>query len=605
MKGKQRMCRIALGVVLGLAIFAGTHQHAAAQTVLASALPNAAAPSTTQQPTMLPSTLTSIDTPAPAAIAPVTAPPSPTLVAQVPAAPSAPANCVGVSPYQNYSCLDTYLGDGFFERLYNYYKLEYGQAGPPTDPNAPPGRRADWPATPQTTPPMPFTEWPYGGTTNLGVNRTGSVDSPLMSALSNTNLGAWMNANGIQMYGWVDPGLNLSSNHQQPGGNAPISYSYTPNTVQLDQFVVYVERTPDTVQDDHIDWGFRVSGIYGENYRYTTGFGYSSYQLLKKNNINGYDYPMLYGELFIPQVAPGGLMIRVGRFISLPDIEAQLAPNNYMYSHSLTYSFDNYTNTGIQGTLGVTKNLFLQLGANVGTEAAPWHWGATIPNPAPNPLYPGPTLLKDPGAQPSGTGCIRYNWNGDNDNINACANAINAGNWGYNNLQWYGLTAYHKFNDQWHISFEAYDEHQRDVPNARNPAVLGFVAAGGIPMEGPNLPVNAPNLAQCGNTAVLSCTATAVGAVAYLNYSPDPLDNFSFRPEFYDDMQGQRTGTKATYYEFTLGWQHWLSPQIEFRPEVGYYRSIDAKAFNGYSTGGVAPDKNYTWIAQSDMIFHF
>jgi len=35
----------------------------------------------------------------------------------------------------------------------------------------------------------------------------------------------------------------------------------------------------------------------------------------------------------------------------LPDIEAQLAPNNYTYSHSLTYGYDNYTNTGIQGTV--------------------------------------------------------------------------------------------------------------------------------------------------------------------------------------------------------------------------------------------------------------
>ena len=25
-----------------------------------------------------------------------------------------------------------------------------------------------------------------------------------------------------------------------------------------------------------------------------------------------------------------------------------LAPNNYMYTHSMTYTFDNYTNSGIQ-----------------------------------------------------------------------------------------------------------------------------------------------------------------------------------------------------------------------------------------------------------------
>ena len=55
--------------------------------------------------------------------------------------------------------------------------------------------------------------------------------------------------------------------------------------------------------------------------------------------------PMAYGEVFVPQVMEG-LLIRFGRYISIPDIEAQLAPNNYMYTHSMTYTFDNYTNTG-------------------------------------------------------------------------------------------------------------------------------------------------------------------------------------------------------------------------------------------------------------------
>src|SRR6516162_9642192 len=64
------------------------------------------------------------------------------------------------APYKNYSCLDEYLGDGFFERLVNYYRLEWGHDAAPSDPKAPPSRRAGWPAQPQTTPPMPFTEWP-------------------------------------------------------------------------------------------------------------------------------------------------------------------------------------------------------------------------------------------------------------------------------------------------------------------------------------------------------------------------------------------------------------------------------------------------------------
>src|ERR1700688_3929400 len=70
-------------------------------------------------------------------------------------------------PYKNYSCLDAYLGNDIWTRLVNYYKLEWGQPGPPAVPKAPPGRRAGWPTTPATVPPMPFSEWPYGGSTTI------------------------------------------------------------------------------------------------------------------------------------------------------------------------------------------------------------------------------------------------------------------------------------------------------------------------------------------------------------------------------------------------------------------------------------------------------
>ena len=49
-----------------------------------------------------------------------------------------------------------------------------------------------------------------------------------------------------------------------------------------------------------------------------------------------------------------GLNIRVGRFLSLPGIEAQLAPNNCM-TPSLLHTIDPFTNTAIFGTLKVTK----------------------------------------------------------------------------------------------------------------------------------------------------------------------------------------------------------------------------------------------------------
>jgi hypothetical protein len=519
-------------------------------------------------------------------------------------ASKAPAGCTRVvDPYKNYACLDAYLGTDFMSRLVNYYRLEWGHEAAPADPKAPPGSRPEWPPTPQSIPPMPFTEWPYGGTTNLGVTRPSSVDSPLMAALGNTQFGQTLNDNHIQVYGWIDPGGNLSTSTVR-GGNAPAAYSYNPNQVQLDQAVIYIERLPDTVQKDHIDWGFRVAPIYGENYRYTTAYGLFSSQFLNQNLNNGFDIPMAYGELFIPQVMDG-LMIRFGRYISIPDIEAQLAPNNYMYSHSMTYTYDNYTNTGFEFTLAATKNWIFQLGLTTGTESLPWHVGVKIANPFPNPLFPGTTMPKDPGAVPSVTGGVRWTSNDGNDDINVVANGINGGQWGYNNLQWYGLTYYHKFNDRWHISFETYNEHQNNVPNLNNAAALNIIASGGTPFSPQYMPFNAPAGAFCKSAAVLSCTASFQTFLTYLNYKVTPLDNISYRAEFVDDMQGQRTGTKTRYVETGIGWQHWFSPQIEMRPEVSYYRSLDAFAFNGNANLGIAPNKNFAIIGAADIIIHF
>ena len=143
------------------------------------------------------------------------------------------------------------------------------------------------------------------------------------------------------------------------------------------------------------------------------------------------------------------------------------------------------------------------------------------------------------------------------------------------------------------------------MPNALNPAAVAIVAGGGTPF-GPNImPFNAPNLAQCNNAAALTCTASAQSFLTYVNYSPNKLNNFSLRLEWYDDMEGQRTGTKSRYLDVGGSWQHWLSPQIEMRPEVAYYRSLDANAFNGNVNAGIAPNRNYAVIGAADLIVHF
>jgi hypothetical protein len=74
---------------------------------------------------------------------------------------------------------------------------------------------------------------------------------------------------------------------------------------------------------------------------------------------------------------------------------------------------------------------------------------------------------------------------------------------------------------------------------------------------------------------------------------------------FVDDYQGQRTGTKTRYIETGIGWPQVFSPQAEVRPEVSYYKSLDAFAFNGNPNLGIPANRNYAIIGSADIIIHF
>ena len=132
-------------------------------------------------------------------------------------------------------------------------------------------------------------------------------------------LGGADNKNRIRIFGWVDVGGDLSTSKNS---NAPTAYDLVPNRVELDQVILRFERDPNTVQQDKVDWGFMFDNIYGTDYRYTIAKGIFSDQLLKYNHLYGYDPAQFYGLLYIPKVAEG-MLIKVGRFISPSDIEAQ------------------------------------------------------------------------------------------------------------------------------------------------------------------------------------------------------------------------------------------------------------------------------------------
>ncbi len=441
----------------------------------------------------------------------------------------------------------TKANKGFFQRLNEAYAEQSATpayvAPKPGDPA--PKRRGFSP--PFDGPPYPDSEWQLGGCPTIIGDPGDLVDSPtpLMQAIYDGPNGCAWKESRIQIYGWIDISGNLSSSHNispkgtlpGPNGNFPESYDLRPNQIELNQAVIYIERLADEFQTDSIDWGFRISGVYGLDYRYMISRGFLDGQLLKANNYTGFDMPMIYANIYIPWIAEG-MNITIGRSISLADIEAQLAPNNLMSSHSLLYSFDPYTMWGVFTTTKLNKNWTFQAGISCGNDVAPW--------------------VNDPGRQPTGTVMIQWISNDNKDSIYGGSNSFNNAQFGYNNLQHEVVTWTHKFNETVWTSTEAwymYMEHATTGPTAAVPFQNGFY---------PKHAGYAPE------SAVLN----------YTNFRLADNTFLSIRNECFNDTVGQRTGYATTYSEHAIGITWWPNKLLTIRPEIRFDRSYDMPAYD-------------------------
>lgn len=460
--------------------------------------------------------------------------------------------------------------NSFFHRLLKAYRDDWKAKDDPVA--ASPVRRGY--AAPVEGPPFPFSDWPYGGSPVIGAPWTQS--SPFMQAVWSGPHGEWWKKSGLQIYGWFNAGCNVSTSHKSRYANFPEAYSEVADACIPDQQVLYIERQPDTVQTDHFDWGFRVTNLYGLDYRFTTAKGYFSRQLLGKNYEYGYDPVMAYVDLYFPQIADG-MNVRIGRYISLPDIEAQLAPNNYTYSHSILYTFDAYTQTGINTTTRLNNHWMIQLGLSAGNDVGPW--------------------VGEPDAKPTFNGCVGFTRQQGRDNHYACVNSLNSGKYAYNNLQSVYYTWYHKFGDSpWHTATEWWYMWEKNVPN------VGLSA----PPAAATLLIPGANGAFCDNPTALTCTAPEQAVVNYVERQFSKHNYMTIRNEFVDDVAGQRTGTKTKYSEHLFGWGHWIGTTVLLRPEIRFEHSYTRPAYDSPCLPcGLPGTKKSQLTIASDAIFFF
>lgn len=473
--------------------------------------------------------------------------------------------------------------EGFGSRLVDSYKnhLNYWN----TVASAPPATY--WGVPPAvSSPPFPYSPFPVGATSTIGYSGAyASYATPLMDAIYCGPYGQKIKDSRIQIFGWLNPGANASTSNSQyrvapgnsphgasssllgTGGNNPVAYDVYPNQIMLDQLTLYIQRSPDETQQDHFDWGFRLTNLFGSDYKYTFSHDILSQQYIRAHNKYGYDPVMFYVDLYWPNVAMG-MNLRMGRYISIPDIEAQLAPDNLTASHSDVYAVDPYTQTGIVDTIRWNKNWTTQFEFSGGNDVAPWDWKYVQPTPAV---------------------CVQWYSDDGRDDIYPCANTINNGKYSYNNLQHLVLTWYHAFDPngfmkKWHSDTETYYMWERKVPNLNNPDSAPFL-------------INNANGAFC-NKSELNCTAPEYGIVNYMEYQFVPNAYLTFRNEYYNDFSGQRTGYKTQYSEHFIGIAWWFGDVVTVRPGLRYDRAYNLPVYDNGTKYG-------QFTAEMDMIFHY
>jgi hypothetical protein len=472
--------------------------------------------------------------------------------------------------------------DSFATRLKESYASHLQWNG--GDPAAPPTMVVGGQEVPMSNPPWPYSTWNIGGSEAIGVENM--YYNALMDAIYCGKGGKRWQDSRFTIYGWAEPGGNVSTSHTRfnyvngTGGNFPAAYSFEPNYAQLDQFALYFERTPDEVQRQHFDWGGRVAVIYGTDYKYTFSNGIFSNQYLDNGRQYGFDPVMYYLDFWFPKIAQG-MNLRVGRYISIPDIEAQLAPNNITYSHSLLYTYDPYTQNGVVDTIKVSRNWQVQVELSAGNDVALWVKSERHLTPAV---------------------CLIWTSDSGKDNVYPCINGLNDGDWRWNNVQHAVVTWYHKFDSRWHMDTEAWYMWESHTPNVTNTDAV-FGGAAQIAARYPYARFGAPNGAICA-AALATCYSYEWSIVNYLNYQAGIRDVFAWRTGYFNDARAQRTGFKTRLYEVDLSYTHWLGDTIELRPELRFEHARDADAYDNPSLTSGAGRHSQTMLA-ADIVFHF
>jgi hypothetical protein len=359
-----------------------------------------------------------------------------------------------------------------------------------------------------------------------------------MKALQGTWEGVMLDENRLSVYGWTEASFTASTDHSS---NLPMGFNYLANQFALQQNWLRFDRAVITSGTTEPTFGFRSDWILpGIDYRFTVSRGLFSGQLSSNDgqpNTYGIDPVQFYGDAYFPTIGRG-TDIKFGRMFCQYGAETIDGPPNALASHSYLFIYDPFTHTGIMSTTQLTPAWSVQAG-----------------------IIMGPDVFIDPAASPYSMFSVKWAPPGGRDTF-LLSGILGSGRFDearrFNNPNILDLVYTHALNSRLSYTLDALVGYETKVPD------IG--------------------------------TATWFGLANYLTYRFTPRLAGTARLEFFDDVDGERTGFPGLYTALTTGFNFQPRKAIIFRPELRYDYNSDSAPFEG---------KHGLFTATTDLILRW
>lgn len=346
---------------------------------------------------------------------------------------------------------------------------------------------------------------------------------PLMRFFQGTWLGVGLEDRRMQIYGWTQGSFTASTDRSS---NLPYGFNYKANQFLLQQNWLRIERRVVTSGTEQPSFGFRSDWILpGSDYFFTLPRGLFNGQLTANHgrpNLYGIDPVQFYAEAYFPTIGRG-MDVKVGRFFAQFGVELISAVDNPFISHSYTFIYNPFTQTGILTTTKLSDNLSVQAGLVMGNDNIA---GATA-----YPTFIGSVKWISPDQRDS----LLLSIIADRGRFDQKNN--------FHNPEIVDLIVTHKIDSRTVYTFES---------------LYGFTT-------------NVPDIG----------TANWLSFVNYLTYTVTERFDTAARLEFFDDFQGQRTGFAGLYVAPAVVAAYRPVKWLQFRQEIRYDYHTQTAPFEG------------------------